>query len=195
MVEFRSRMVDVQKSQILWISGRPTSGKSWLGDYLQHYHGWYHLDGDEQQYLQSSSEAVRLYDQADEIKGTGIASAPAELWTPYLVNICLQALHIVKEKDTNLVITRAFHDKEQAQFVRSFLQNHGKYVVLVELKISDEEFVRRSKVRCRKKASINGLSIEQYWERRNKQKCGEFNEENEDCFIKSMMVGWVGSLV
>ena len=129
--------------RIIWISGCPTSGKSWVGDFLLHHHGWHHLDGDEQQYIQHDSEAVHLYNQADDIKAAG-NPAPPELWTPYLTNICKQAMKI---RCSNLVITRGFHDMVQAEFVRDWMEKEGTTLVFVELQISDEDFVARMKLR------------------------------------------------
>ena len=154
----------------------------------------HHLDGDEQQYLQHYSEAVHLYDQADDLKCKD-GSAPAELWMPYLTHICDQVVNIKKKMSSHMVITRAFHDKEQAQFVRDWLEKKGISLVFIELQISDTEFVERFKLRHRKKAVINKLPMEEYWEKRNRNyKWKDFNDENEEAFIRDLMIGWDDSL-
>merc|ERR1711874_217354 len=39
--------------------------------------------------------------------------------------------------------------------------------------------------------TINNLSMEQYWEKRNtKEQWRHFTEENEEAFIQSLLVGW-----
>ena len=31
---------------IVWLTGSSSAGKTWLGDFLRHYHGFHHIDGD-----------------------------------------------------------------------------------------------------------------------------------------------------
>ena len=86
-------VASVFRMKVVWISGKPTSGKSWLGDFLSLHHDYHHVDGDEQFYMQPNSEANLLYNKADDIKALGKESAPEDLWSPYLTNICIQAIN------------------------------------------------------------------------------------------------------
>ena len=36
-----------QQRKTFWLTGYPTSGKTWVGDYLQIYQDFEHVDGDE----------------------------------------------------------------------------------------------------------------------------------------------------
>jgi len=79
--------------------------------------------------------------------------------------------------------------------VRDWLERRGISLVFIELQITDAEFVARFKQRHRKKAVINKLSMEEYWEKRNSNKeWKDFNNVNEDAFINNMMIGWGDSL-
>merc|ERR1719318_1221184 len=111
---------------------------------------------------------------------------------PYLTNICQQAR---ETGSSNLVITRGFHDMMQAEFVRDWMEKEGTKVVFVELQISDEEFVARMKFRHRKQAAIIRLSMKDFWETRVRvTEWGEFNKENEEKFIRSLLIGWEDTL-
>lgn len=38
----------VNKNKVCLFFGKPTAGKSWSADFVAKYHGWVHLDGDEE---------------------------------------------------------------------------------------------------------------------------------------------------
>ena len=38
---------DKAAKRVVWVSGNPGAGKSFVGDYLQRYAGFFHIDGDE----------------------------------------------------------------------------------------------------------------------------------------------------
>jgi hypothetical protein len=38
----------VNKNNVCLFFGKPTAGKSWSADFVAKYHGWVHLDGDEE---------------------------------------------------------------------------------------------------------------------------------------------------
>lgn len=186
--------MESKNRRIIWISGRPTSGKSWVGDFLQEQHGWFHLDGDEQHYLQPDSEANKLYAQADYIKGKG-HPAPQELWAPFLTNIYKQALDVMSRISSDIVVTRGFHDKVQAEFVRCLFQHSKVSIKFVELRVSDEEFVLRYKKRISKQVDMHSLSTEEYWRSKKRFSVwGDFNEVNVTRFIKDCMIGWNDTL-
>ena len=91
------------KDKIFWVSGRPTSGKTWTGDFLLHHHDWHHLDGDEQFFLTPDGDAVQMYNQAREDYQFQDKPAPAHLLMPFLSNICEQAMDMRKNISTNMV--------------------------------------------------------------------------------------------
>ena len=170
-----SRHLDM-KDNILWVSGRPTSGKTWIGDFLLHHHDWQHLDGDEQFFLQPHGDAVQMYNHAREDYQFKDKPAPAQLWMPFLSNICEQAMEMRKNISTNMVITMGLFSREQADFVRQRM----KSVTFVDLQISDEDFLARNKTRNRRKADVMGLSMKELWDGRERmKKFGEFSEEKE----------------
>ena len=58
-----------------------------------------------------------------------------------------------------MVITWAFHEKEQAQFVKDRLEERGISLVFIELQIPDAEVMTTSELRHRKKEVINKMTI------------------------------------
>ena len=136
------------KDNILWVSGRPTSGKTWVGDYLLHHHDWHHLDGDEQFFLQPHGDTVQMYNQAREDYQFKGKSAPAQLWMPFLSNICEQAMEMRKNISTNMVITMGLFSREQADFVRQIMKSEGIHLTFkYRMKISLPEINQGTEAR------------------------------------------------
>ena len=110
------------KKQIVWITAWSGVGKTTTGDYLSKYHGWHHLDGDDDFRKLDVPEVKKAVDGVGKafndfwFKGK---SAPNELWHPFhtrLVNRCLDAS---KEHD-KVVVSFAVYNRQ----VRDFLRDH-----------------------------------------------------------------------
>ena len=108
--------------------------------------------------------------------------------------MCDQVVNIKKKISAHMVITRAFHDKDKAQFVRDWLEKKGISMVFIELQISDAELVER--FHLRKKAVINKLTMEEYWGKRNRNdKWKDFNAENEEVFLRKHITLFVNVII
>ena len=111
-----------------------------------------------------------MYNQAREDYQFKDKPAPAQLWMPFLSDICEQAMETRKKISTNMVITMGLFSREQADFVRQIMKREGILVTFVDLQISDEEFLARNKARNRRKADMIGLSMEEFWDGRERMR-------------------------
>jgi len=42
-----TKEIKEEKGKTLWLTGYPTAGKTWVADFLEMYHNYIHVDGDE----------------------------------------------------------------------------------------------------------------------------------------------------
>ena len=107
---------------IVWITGRATAGKTWLYDFLQHYHGWVHVEGDEVMNTSKDSTITKNLFAAFEY-WFKLKPAPFEMWSEYFKNRCYQVVEIVNsKKESNVAVTFATYPR----LVRDFLRDQIK---------------------------------------------------------------------
>lgn len=73
---------------IVWITGPATAGKTWLGDFLQHYHDWIHVEGDKPQHIKKNSAIAQNLLVAFFEYWVKLKPAPFELWSDYYQRLC-----------------------------------------------------------------------------------------------------------
>ena len=165
---------------IVWITGRTTAGKTWLGDFLQHYHGWVHVQGDEVMNTSKDSTMTKNLFAAFEY-WFKLKPAPFELWSEYYKNLCNQVVETVNGKnESNIVVTFATYPR----LVRDFLceqikENTGQDLIFILLEVSEEEYLKRSAIRLKDFVKTSGSTMENFWEKNeNMKKLGEYSESN-----------------
>ena len=112
-----------EKKQIVWITAWSGVGKTTAGDYLSKYHGWYHLDGDD------DFRKLDVPEVKEAVDGVGKAfndfwfkgkSAPNELWHPFHIRLVNRCLAASKEHD-KVVISFAVYNRQVRDFIRDHL--------------------------------------------------------------------------
>ena len=169
---------------ILWITGIPTAGKTWLDDFLQHYHGWIHIDGDEGMLVRPDEDTTKNVAVAFFQYWMKSEVAPVKLWHPYYRNLC-QEVKTVSEQNpnANIVITGATYLRIMRDFLRNQIkENTSQELTYVSLHVSEEEYVKRIAKRTREYAKSIGKTMEEYWKFRN---YGEYSESKEEEHYRS----------
>ena len=136
---------------IVWITGRTTAGKTWLGDFLQHYHGWVHVEGDKVLHTRRDSAISKNLHAAFLEYWLKLKPAPFELWSDYYKNLCNQVLEIVNGKtESNIVVTFSTYPRLVRDFVREQIkESTGQDLIFILLEVSEEEYLKRSTIRLK----------------------------------------------
>ena len=161
---------------IVWITGRTTAGKTWLGDFLQHYHGWVHVESDEVMNTSKDSTITKNLFAAFEY-WFKLKPAPFELWSEYYKNLCNQVVEIVNGKnESNIVVTFATYPR---LFNEQIKESTEQDLIFILLQVSEEEYLKRSAIRLKDFMKTSGSTMEDFWEKNeNMKKLGEYSESN-----------------
>lgn len=127
---------------VLWLTGYPGSGKTWLGDYLEHAQQFVHVDGD----------AIMLSQvQEDKDLTAGIIKAfysywlqgrpaPEDCWVPYYTKLCslITAARAANPK-RHIVCTFSTYPR----LVRDFVRTQIPEVTFLLLKVDKDNVLDR----------------------------------------------------
>ena len=149
---------------IVWITGPTTAGKTWLGDFLQHYHDWTHVEGDKVLHTRKDSRTSKnLYAVFHEywLKSK---PAPFELWSEYFKNLCNEVVEIMNDKKvSNIVVTFATYPRLVRDFLREQIkESTGQDLVFILLEVSEEEYLKRSAIRLKDFVKTSGSTMEEF---------------------------------
>jgi len=112
----------IATSDIFYVVAESGTGKSFIGDYLDHVHNFVHVDGD----MQLRNLHIPKY--RENFKGLADASknknVPDELWQPYMQVLVDQTLDAAKTSD-KVVLTFASAQQKQRDFVKMKLKEGG----------------------------------------------------------------------
>ena len=104
---------------IVWITGPATTGKTWLDDFLQHYQGWVHVEGDRPQHIKKDSAITQNLLVAFFGYWVKLKPAPFKFWPDCYQSLCNEILQIFKEdKGANIVLTFAAYLRVVRDFAR-----------------------------------------------------------------------------
>ena len=167
---------------IVWLSGNSGAGKSFTGDYLARYAGFFHVDGDALSRSQVPEER-QLF--ANLVKAFGSwfeeQSAPRELWEPYYSFMCDRVRETLVEYD-KVVISLTVYHRETRDFIRQKLPEH----LFILLRCSKGELIRRARVRFSEYAKSRDKSFQEAWEEQHRE---SFSEEKFDTKTLYIMRG------
>lgn len=173
---------------IVWVTGCTTSGKTWLGDFLQYYHGWVHAEGDKLVHSKADSEISKNVMTAFLEYWMKSKEAPFELWSKYYQNLCDQVHEIYREKQNiSIVVTFSTYPRVVRDYVREQIKKStGQELIFILLDVSREEYLTRSVVRLMDFVKTAGRTIEDLWEKNeNMNKLGAYSEQRlKDYFLK-----------
>ena len=128
--------------RILWVSGIPNAGKTWLGDYLDSHHGWLHVEGDEDMMIHGDGEGALYQGVLTAITQHWIrgCDAPEELWAPYYRALCRKALALRAGNPSapGVAVTFPAHRRANRDFVRAEMGN--VHVEFLLLHVAPEQF-------------------------------------------------------
>ena len=117
---------------IVWVSGYPCSGKSFIGDYLMSEHGFHHVDGD------WASQSKKPEDK--ELWANNVAAAavftsgqnpPEELWVPFFDILCQRAKQAVSE-GKRAVISYPLFNAKLRDWVRNRIEGQEFKIVMLD---------------------------------------------------------------
>ena len=166
---------------IVWLTGVTSAGKTWLGDFLQHYHGYIHIDGDQRM-------AVH-YGKCDITDGVVRAfheywfdrkEAPLELWVPYYKELCDKvAEQYRKSPETDIVLSFSTYPRAIRDYVRGEIkQTTGQDLTMILLHMSIDDYAKRQKDKFVEWATAHNQTFEEIWNGIPRLKAlGEYSEE------------------
>ena len=168
---------------ILWLTGVTSAGKTWLGDFLQHYHGYVHIDGDQHMavYSAEKSDVTKNIFRAFYEYWLQEKEAPLELWRPYFQMFIDKAVEQYrKSPDTDIVITFSTYPRTARDFARAEIKRAtGQDLTMILLSMSIDDYARRQKNKLVEWAAAHKQTIEEVWNSHFEDK-GEYSEEKLD---------------
>jgi len=180
----------MESRKLLWIGGRPCSGKTFIGDYLESRGDWHHIDGD--QGNQTTEPILKgkwstFTKAVMDRKTTEGPEVNKELWRPYSEHLITQYKKAMEDHpNKNIVLSFAllniFHEKD---WIREQIDPNLKYVVI---DVTKPELLKRNVTRNRKIFEAAGTSEEEVWGKDMMQKSREkYGEEySPERFAKMM---------
>uniref|UniRef100_A0A7S4DWZ3 Sulfotransferase domain-containing protein n=1 Tax=Lotharella globosa TaxID=91324 RepID=A0A7S4DWZ3_9EUKA len=161
---------------VWWITGRPSAGKTFTGDYLEASCGFTHVEGDWRMHSplhrQVTDGLVKSFYQfwfKDK-------DAPEELWQPYYGEVCTEAKEALnRDPRKPVVVTLALYRKK----VREYVGKQLKGVRFILLEISDDEAARRMLLKFKEYLEVTKTKAEAYWKGQGLEtKYGPYSDEN-----------------
>eukprot|EP01059_Diplonema_ambulator_P026238 TRINITY_DN43479_c0_g1_i1.p1 TRINITY_DN43479_c0_g1~~TRINITY_DN43479_c0_g1_i1.p1 ORF type:complete len:283 (+),score=71.94 TRINITY_DN43479_c0_g1_i1:53-850(+) len=157
---------------IIWFTGRPTSGKTFQGDYLAMELGFHHVDGDKaliQPETKEEGEKLREFYYERVFKGLAYGE---ELWRPYYDLVCKQIVDEGLERaGVDLVVSLSNYRRDVREFCRETVlrrfKEAGEDVTFrfVHLIVQPEQFAERILTRYKDFCNIQGLEFANFWEK------------------------------
>jgi len=159
------------------------SGKSFLGDYLELYCGFAHVDGDEPLFMPQHADIAKRFRQVYYDFWLSGQDAPVELWQPVYRLICDWA-KAAGETNDRVVITQSMYSKQARTFVREQLGSEN--VAFVHVHVDEDVLIRGLLARDTQDWPnlFGGKGIEQCWDEGvppldgQKEQYGEFAFES-----------------
>lgn len=178
--------------RLVWINGHPTAGKTWTADYLAKYHGFHHIDGDEELHLYKSD-----IDEGDiELKSIaagfteyfvnhvmeGKGAGPDENWQPFHDRVIQRVQAFRKTNpDTDIAVGLATYPRAVRDFIRS---RFDEPVTFVGLTVSVEEYATSAAARIVKFREAQNLTGEEVWKMFVTPKHPDLPYPGEDGWVK-----------
>ena len=187
--------------RVLWLNGHPTAGKTWFGDYLERYHGFIHVDGDQFQLLYDAGSGIGDARYQTEVEGLyayfeallGGASTEEltpllEAAKPYHQLVVDEALIRREKNNSDVVVVMAAYTREVRDVIREMFASGGvSDVTFLGLTVTAEENAERALPRIRQFCNANDWTLQQFWEvRLKKLNPNIHNFEGETTLLKAL---------
>lgn len=145
---------------VVWLSGNSGAGKTFVGDALERMAAFKHIDGDELFFSEDPADQA-LFARLVESFSFWFEGRPAppELWHPYYTRQCGRVRAALAEGHTRVCVSLTVYHRETRDFLRAQLPNH----TFLLLRCSQEELIRRARVRFAQYAASRGQSVEDCW--------------------------------
>eukprot|EP01064_Diplonema_japonicum_P025146 TRINITY_DN3614_c0_g1_i1.p1 TRINITY_DN3614_c0_g1~~TRINITY_DN3614_c0_g1_i1.p1 ORF type:complete len:267 (+),score=55.55 TRINITY_DN3614_c0_g1_i1:47-847(+) len=155
--------------QIIWITGHPTSGKTFQGDYMAQELGFHHVDGDKA-LLNEETKAIGndLYKFYYNYVFKGM-EAPEKLWVPYHNLICSEIFKDAEMigEDMGIVVSLSNYSRKVREYCREMIMKHfGDKIVFhfIHLGVLPEQFAERNLRRYKDYCQIQDIELHKFWE-------------------------------
>uniref|UniRef100_A0A7M5WJ50 Uncharacterized protein n=1 Tax=Clytia hemisphaerica TaxID=252671 RepID=A0A7M5WJ50_9CNID len=176
-----------KEKMIVWLTGSTSAGKTWLGDFLKHYHNFIHLDGDVKIVLEGESDAVKGLIDAFYKYWFDSKEAPLELWVPYYQELCERVIKQYKETpETDIVLSFSTYPRVVRDYVRAEIKRGtGQDLVMVLLDMSKDDYARRQKDKLFEWAKAHNKTVQEIWEDHEKLKAmGEYDMSKLEAYYR-----------
>lgn len=205
-------MKEASNAQVVWITGVPGSGKTFIGDYLAYNYGsgggsdddgedvWVHVEGDEELAVHPDSAAsAGLQKSFFEYWFDGKA-APDELWHPYYGQVCDRVRDLLfpssatsragggeAKKTPKVVVTLSLYRSEVREWIRQRLMSiTGDGVCFICLQLPESEYLERMLAKLDTFLEGTGMTREEFWESQKLEaKFGPCSQEAIEAFYLS----------
>jgi len=178
--------------RLVFINGHPTAGKTWMADYLAKYHGFHHIDGDEELHLYDSHKdegdtalksivaGFQEYFVNHVIEGKG--AGPEVNWQPFHERV-IQRVHALRKTspEADIVVGLAMYPREVRDFIRSRVDEPAKFIALT---VSVAEYATTAAARVMKFGEAQNLTGEEVWKMFVTPKHPDAPYAGEDGWIK-----------
>jgi len=155
----------IDSSNIYLVAAEPGTGKTFTGDYLDHVHGFTHIDGDvamRNLHISKNKELLAGWYEASYLREQQ-RDVPETLWKPYYQDIADRALEAAKTSD-NVVITFAIFKQNERDFVLRKLKEGGaNNPTLVILTMNKDVKMEGLYHRTKRQLEGSGLSLKDYF--------------------------------
>jgi len=153
---------------IVWLTGSTSAGKTWLGDFLRHYHDFNHIDGDKALaiYFSSGTDFVKNLYKSFEEYWFDYKEAPLELWVPYYKDLCDQIAECYqKTPEKSIVLSFSTYPRVVRDYVREEIKRlTGEDLIMIFLDMSKEDYARRQYAKLLEWCRTQKTTIQQVWE-------------------------------
>jgi len=174
--------------QVLFIAGFPSSGKTFMGDYLA-TRGWEHVDGDlianpEAKAKGSDEKVAAMWAAMQKVfKGCDVQS---EEWVPYY-DLLIELTKKARETNKDVVLSYAICGIFGGE--KELLKKHFPDINFVNVKVDHAELIKRFWERHEKMKAEAGFTDQQYWDYHEMDEARaeygpEFSKENMTKFME-----------
>jgi len=147
---------------VLFITAWSGVGKTTTGDYLCHYHGWEHLDGDDDMRSKDpdAKAATQGLVKAFQDHWFKDVAAPPELWHPYFERLCARALAAQRAAgEKRVVVSMSVYRREVRDFIRARLS-----ASFLKLECDVDVVVRSALKRLEDYMGMSGKTAQDWWD-------------------------------
>jgi len=186
---------EVNKNKIVWFFGPPTAGKSWSADFCAKYHGWNHIDGDEELMRMNPKTFTTVWKgcmiQFEKCLEDKAYEPPRESYAPYLTDLVNKTKQArAANPDQTVAVAFALYRKCHRDFVREIT---GEPVSFVQIEVTRDEVVARNMPRVEdfcKEAGVEPAEAWKMWQCH--EQYGEYT--GIECWTKMFLaIDFIGS--